>query len=40
MKILNDIACNFWNAFKFLNLIQIHSNSIEEKWDANWYIKY
>jgi hypothetical protein len=34
MKILNDIACNS-------NWIQIwlDSNSIEEEWNANWYVR-
>jgi hypothetical protein len=31
MKILNDTKCN-------LNWVQL--NSIEDKWDANWCIKY
>ncbi len=49
MKILNDIACNWnWIEFKYiewnLNSIWIQfnnfSNSIEEKWDANWWRRY
>jgi hypothetical protein len=33
MKILNSIT---WK----LNWIELNSNSIEEKWDANWWKSY
>jgi hypothetical protein len=49
MKILNDIACNLnWNWIPIqLNSnqqldyysIESNSNSIVEKWDANWWLK-